>query len=128
MSSRSTLGAVGIAVGDLTRSVDFYTRVVGMKELMKLRLPEMDEVILGFEGSRGAAVVLMHYTDGSDPNTRDNPVKLVFYVPDPVAFAAAIRDEGLPITREPEAVPELGDTVVGFAQDPDGYTIEILAS
>jgi len=125
---RSSVGAVGIAVSDLTRSVDFYSRVFGMKELMTLKLPEMDEVILGFEGSRGAAVVLMRYTDGSDHNTQDIPVKLVFYVPDPTAIAAAIRSEGLAVTREPEAVPQLGDAVVGFAKDPDGYTIELLAS
>lgn len=125
---RSSVGAFGIAVADLERSVDFYTRVLGMRELMRLPLPDMDEAILGFRGGRGAAVVLMQYRDGADRSPRNGPVKLVFYVPDPAAFAAAIRAEGLPVTREPTPVPELGDAVVGFAQDPDGYTIEILAA
>src|SRR5688572_12942011 len=88
---RSSLGAAGIAVSDLGRSVDFYRQAFGMVELMKLRLPDMDEVILGFEGGRGAAVVLMQYTDGSTNETTGHPVKLVFYVPDPTATAAAIR-------------------------------------
>ena len=123
---RASVGAVGIAVRDLDRSAAFYTQVMGMSELYRLRLPHMDEIILGYAGSRGAAVVLMHYTDGTQPATTGHPVKLVAYVPDPTALAAAIRADGLPVTREPEAVPALGDAVVGFAEDPDGYTIEIL--
>ena len=123
---RASVGAVGIAVRDLDRSAAFYTRVMGMSELYRLRLPYMDEIILGFAGSRGAAVVLMHYTDGTEPVTTGHPLKIVFYVPEPTAVAAAIRADGLPVTREPEAVPELGDAVVGFAEDPDGHTLEIL--
>jgi lactoylglutathione lyase len=120
------IGAVGIAVSDLDKSVDFYSRVFGLVQVMKLSLPDMNEVILGFEGSRSAALVLMHYTDGVERNVTDLPVKVVFYVPDPTALADAIRAEGLAITREPEAVKELGGSVIGFAKDPDGYTIELI--
>lgn len=119
------LGAFGIPVADLGRSVDFYTRVVGMRSIFTLALPDMDEVILGFPGSR-AALVLMCHTDGSTPTPGDRLLKVVLYVPDPTAFAAAIRAEDLEIVREPEAVPELGDAVVGFARDPDGHLLEIL--
>lgn len=121
------MGAVGIAVGDLERSTDFYTRVLGMRQLTTLTLPHMDEVILSF-GRRGAAVVLMKYTDGSDPRTTDLPVKLVLYVDDPAAVADRIRSEGLAIDREPAPVPGLGGAVVGFARDPDGYLLELLES
>ncbi len=121
------MGAVGIAVSDLDRSTDFYTRVLGMRQLTTLTLPHMDEVILSF-GRRGAAVVLMKYTDGSDPATTDLPVKLVLYVDDPVALADRIRAEGLSIDREPAPVPDLGGAVVGFARDPDGYVLELLES
>ena len=118
-------GAVGIAVSDLDRSVDFYTRVLGMRQLTTFSLPHMDEVVVGW-GRRGAAIVLMRYTDGSDPDTTDLPVKLVLYVDDPSAVADAIRAEGLAIEREPAPVPTLGDAVVGFAKDPDGYLLELL--
>ncbi|QGG94989.1 VOC family protein [Actinomarinicola tropica] len=121
------MGAVGIAVSDLDRSVDFYTRVLGMTVLTTFELPHMDEAVVGW-GRRGAAVVLMRYTDGSDPTTRDLPVKLVLYLDDPVAAADRIRAEGLPIEREPAPVPQLGGAVVGFAKDPDGYTLELLES
>lgn len=124
--SNGVLGAMGIGVADLGRSVDFYTRVLGMETLTTLSLPHMDEVILGYDRRRGPALVLMHHTDGSDPSCADLPVKVVVYVADPSALADAIRAEGLPILREPSPVPELGDAVVGFAKDPDGYMVEIL--
>lgn len=123
---RSVVGAVGIGVSDLERSVDFYTRVLGMETLQKFSLPHMDEVVVGYRQRAGAAVVLMRYTDGSNPNVRDLPIKLVLYVADPTAVAAAIRADGLEIVREPEPVPELANAVVGFAKDPDGYLIELL--
>ena len=120
------IGAVGIAVSDLDKSVDFYSRVFGLVQVMKFSLPDMNEVILGFEGSRSAALVLMHYTDGVERNVTDLPIKVVFYLLDPVAVADAIRAEGLEIVREPEAVKELGGAVIGFAKDPDGYTLELI--
>jgi lactoylglutathione lyase len=124
--SNGVLGAMGIGVSDLDRSVDFYRRVLGMEQIGKLRLPEMDEVLLGYNRSRGPALVLMHYTDGREVDYAHLPVKVVVYVSDPTALAAAIRAEGLEVTREPAPVPELGDAVVGFATDPDGYVVEIL--
>lgn len=124
--SKGVLGAMGIGVSDLARSVDFYTRVLGMETLTTLTLPHMDEVILGYDRSRGPALVLMHHTDGSDPSCTNLPVKVVVYVADPAGLADAIRAEGLDIVREPAPVPELGGAVVGFAKDPDGYMVEIL--
>ncbi len=124
--ARSTLGAIGIGVSDLSRSADFYMRVLGMKQLRTFKLPYMDEIVLGLEGSRGSAIVLMQWTDGSERHYGNNAIKLVFYVPDPKALVQRIRDEGLEIVREPVPVPALGNAVVGFAKDPDGYLIEIL--
>lgn len=124
--SKGVLGAMGIGVSDLARSVDFYTRVLGMERLTTLTLPDMDEVILGYDRARGPALALMHHTDGRERSYRDLPVKLVVYVPDPPGVAAAIRAEGLEVTREPTPVAELGDAVVGLAKDPDGYVVELL--
>jgi lactoylglutathione lyase len=124
--ARSTLGAIGIGVSDLRRSAEFYMNVLGMKQLQTFKLPHMDEIVLGLEGSRGSAIVLMHWTDGSARNYQDLPIKLVFYVPDPKAVAQRIRDAGMEIVREPTPVPALGNAMVGFAKDPDGYLIELL--
>jgi lactoylglutathione lyase len=119
------IGAVGIGVSDLARSADFYTRVLGMKVIATFKLDHMDEIIVGYEG-RGAALVLMHWTDGSARSYADNPVKIVLYVPDPMAAADAIRAEGLEIVREPAPFGGPDGPIVGFGKDPDGYLIELL--
>ena len=111
-------------MSDLKRSEDFYARVLGMKRTGVFKLDYMDEVMLAHEGR--SAVVLMHYTDGSARNYRDNPVKLVFYVTDPKGLIEAIRAEGLEVTREAEPIDSLGGAVVGLAKDPDGYVIELI--
>ena len=124
MRSPDFLTAVGIGVSDLDRSTDFYSRVLGMKVMQTFKLDYMDEIMLAHEGRN--AVVLMHYTDGSARNYKDNPVKLVFYVTDPAGIADRIRADGLEITREPAPIESLGGAVVGLAKDPDGYVIELI--
>lgn len=124
MRSPDFLTAVGIGVSDLKRSEDFYARVLGMKRTGVFKLDYMDEVMLAHEGR--SAVVLMHYTDGSARNYRDNPVKLVFYVTDPKRLIEAIRAEGLEVTREAAPIDSLGGAMVGLAKDPDGYVIELI--
>jgi lactoylglutathione lyase len=124
MRSADFLTAVGIGVSDLARSEDFYSRVLGMKRTGSFKLDYMDEIMLAHEGR--SAVVLMHYTDGSARNYRDNPVKLVFYVADPIALTERIRAEGLEITREPAPIEGLGGAVVALGKDPDGYVIELI--
>jgi lactoylglutathione lyase len=124
--SNGVLGAMGIGVSDLARSVDFYVRVLGMEKLTTFTLPYMDEVLVTYNRARGPALALMHFTDGSVTSYQDLPVKVVVYVDDPPAVADAIRAEGLEITRYPAPVPELGDAVVGLAKDPDGYVVELL--
>lgn len=124
MRSNDFLTAVGIGVSDLEKSEAFYRDVLGMQRQQVFKLDYMDEVMLAHEGRN--AVILMHYTDGSKPNYRDNPVKLVFYVADPVALAGRIRAAGLEITREPAPIETLGGAVICLAKDPDGYVIELI--
>lgn len=126
MAERSPdfLTAVGIGVADLERSEAFYRDVLGMKRTGVFKVEYMDEVMLAHEGR--SAVVLMHYTDGSVRNYRDNPVKLVFYVTDPAALTAKIKAAGLEITRDPAPIESLGGAVVALAKDPDGYVIELI--
>jgi acyl dehydratase/predicted enzyme related to lactoylglutathione lyase len=122
--SSNALGAVGLGVSDLKRSVDFYTRVIGMTQIRTFKISYMDEVVVAFEGR--TAVVLMHYTDGSARNYKDNPVKLILYVPDPAAVIERIREEGLSIVREAEPHPMLDGAVMALAKDPDGYSLELV--
>lgn len=118
------LAAVGIGVADLARAEDFYVRVLGMSVQQRIKLPHMDETIVGHAGR--TSVVLMHWTDGSERNYRANPVKIVFYVPDAKGLMDRIRAEGLPISRDAVASPDFGDRIIGLAEDPDGYVIELI--
>jgi predicted enzyme related to lactoylglutathione lyase len=124
MRSPDFLTAVGIGVSDLSRSVDFYAGVLGMKQIQTFQLDHMDEIVMAHEGRN--AVILMHYTDGSAPRYKDNPVKLVFYVADPAAMAERIGAAGFEITRQPAPAPTMGGAVICLAKDPDGYVIELI--
>jgi lactoylglutathione lyase len=118
------LGAVGIGVSDLARSEDFYTRVLGMKVQQRIDLPHIKEIVVSHEGR--TAVVLMHWLDGSARNYNGSAVKLVFFVPDAKALMQKIRETGRPIQREAEVMPEFNNMIIGLAEDPDGYVIELL--
>jgi catechol 2,3-dioxygenase-like lactoylglutathione lyase family enzyme len=118
------LAAVGIGVSDMARSEDFYVRVLGMQVQQRIELPHMREVIVGHQGR--TSVVLMHWIDGSNPNYRANPVKLVFFVPDARSLIERIRADGLPVSREPEPAPGFGNAIIGMAEDPDGYVVELI--
>jgi len=124
MRSPDFLTAVGIGVADLERSTRYYEQVLGMTKIRTFEVEYMDEVMLAHEGRN--AVVLMHYTDGSARNYKDNPVKLVFYVTDPAAIAAKVKAAGFEVTREPAPIESLGGAMVCLAKDPDGYTIELI--
>jgi len=113
-------------VQDLDRAIDFYTSVLGMEQAQRLDVPDMNliEVILVFPPGRGAAVVLMQYTDDADHTYKDDGGKLVLRVGDCVAVAEAARAAGHEVTREPAEYPGFGK--IAFVKDPDGHTLELL--
>ena len=124
-SNNHRLGAFGIAVADLARSADFYRSMFGMVDAATFDLPHMREIVLGFASGKGAALVLMQYTDGSDNGWQGNPIKLVMYVDDPEGIAAAVVDRGGQVVLAPKLFPNVG-AMVGFVSDPDGHLIEII--
>ena len=118
------LGATGIGVSDLRASAEFYKTALGMTEQRTVKIDYMDEIILVHEAR--SALVLMHWTDGSERNYKDVPVKLVFYVTDPVATAEKIKAAGGVMTREPAPIESMGGAIVGLGKDLDGYVVELL--
>lgn len=120
------IGAIGIAVSDLDQSTAFYTDVLGMVVLQTIEVPNVKQIVLGFEGVRGASVLLMKYTDGRSPECEDDAVKFVFYVPDTRAVLESARDANYVVHREAAEVPAMGNAIIGFAKDPDGYLIELI--
>ena len=119
------LSAVGIGVSDLQASADFYINVMGMEQVRTYELDYMNEILLRYPDGE-SYLVLRHWIDGSERNYKDNPVKLVTRVKDPIALAAKIRAAGFEVTREPQPSDQVGGATVGFARDPDGYVLELL--
>ena len=119
-----------LRVGNLERSVDFYTRLLGMKELRRRDVPEgkYTLVFLGYgDGSAsGGAEIELTYNYGVERYEQGNAFgHLAVGVPDVAAAAEAVRDGGGKVTREPGPV-KFGTTVIAFVEDPDGYKIELI--
>ena len=118
-----------IRVGDLQRSIDFYTQVLGMELLRTSENPEYQYSLafLGFGGGNPAQAELeLTYnwgTDHYDLGTAYGHIALG--VPDAYAACEKIRAAGGQITREPGPVKG-GSTVIAFVTDPDGYKIELI--
>ena len=121
-----------LRVGDLQRSIDFYTQVLGMQLLRTTRRPEQqyDLAFVGYGGNPGQAEIELTYNYGVDRYELGTAFgHIAIGVPDVAATCAAVRDQasalGGAITREPGPVKG-GTTVIAFITDPDGYKIELI--
>ncbi len=118
-----------IRVGNLDRSVDFYTRLLGMQELRRRDVPDgkYTLVFVGYAAeATGAAVIELTYNYGVEQYEMGNAFgHLAVGVPDVYATCEAMRAAGAKITREPGPV-KFGTTVIAFVEDPDGYKIELI--
>lgn len=121
-----SLRGVGIGVGDLQASAEFYEAVLGLKPLRTYALGYLDEIVMGYPDGEGAVVVLMNWPNDSQRRYDGSDVKLVFYVGDPAAVIERIRARGGAIDREATPIEALNGTVVGLGRDPDNYVIEVI--
>ena len=119
-----------LRVGDLNRSIDFYTRILGMNLLRTTERPEQ-KYSLAFVGfgkgnADGQAEIELTYNHGVDQYELGTAYgHIALGVPDAYATCAAIKAAGGQVTRE--AGPVLGgDTIIAFVTDPDGYKIELI--
>ncbi len=119
-----------LRVGNLSRSIDFYTRVLGMNLLRTTERPEQ-KYSLAFVGfgkgnADGQAEIELTYNHGLHQYELGTAYgHIALGVPDAYATCAAIKAAGGQVTRE--AGPVLGgDTIIAFVTDPDGYKIELI--
>jgi lactoylglutathione lyase len=119
-----------LRVGDLPRSVDFYTRVLGMQLLRTTDRPEQ-KYRLAFVGygdeSAGAVLELTYNYDVPSYDLGSGFGHVAIEVDDAAATCAAVRAAvgAGAVTREAGPVKG-GTTVIAFVQDPDGYKIELI--
>lgn len=118
-----------LRVGDLQRSIDFYTRVLGMKLLRKSENSEYKYTLafVGYGDEKDEAVIELTYNWGvSEYELGSAYGHIALEADDIYATCEALRAAGAKITREPG--PVKGDTtVIAFVEDPDGYKIELIA-
>ena len=117
-----------LRVGDLQRSIDFYTQAMGMQLLRTTKRPDQnyDLAFVGYGNNPDHAEIELTYNYGVtsyDIGTAYGHIAIG--VPDVVATCDAIRQAGGNITREPGPVKG-GSTFIAFVQDPDGYKIELI--
>jgi lactoylglutathione lyase len=119
-----------LRVGDMQRSVDFYTRVLGMRVLRTRDVPEykysLTFLAYGNGNADGGAELELTYNYGVDRYEQGTAFgHLALGVPDVAGACEAIRAAGGKITREAGPVKG-GTTVIAFVEDPDGYKIELI--
>ena len=121
-----------LRVGNLQRSINFYTQVLGMDLLRTTQRPDQhyDLAFVGYGGNPGQAEIELTYNYGVehyDLGTAFGHVAIG--VPDVTATCAALRSQasalGGAVTREPGPVKG-GTTMIAFVTDPDGYKIELI--
>ena len=117
-----------LRVGNLQRSIDFYTQVLGMKLLRQSENPDYKYSLafVGYEGNPAQAEIELTFnwdTESYEMGTAYGHIALG--VPDAYASCEKIKAAGGNVTREAGPVKG-GSTVIAFVTDPDGYKIELI--
>ena len=117
-----------LRVGDLDRSIAFYTQVLGMKALRRTDYPD-GKFTLAFVGygdeSSHTVLELTHNWDTPSYDLGNGFGHIAIEVDDAYAACAAVKNLGGKVTREAGPMKH-GTTVIAFVEDPDGYKIEFI--
>ena len=117
-----------LRVGDLQRSIDFYTNVLGMQLLRKTERPteKYSLAFVGYEGNPAQAEIELTYNWGVDKYEMGTAYgHIALGVDDAYKTCEEVKARGGNVTREAGPVKG-GSTVIAFITDPDGYKIELI--
>ncbi|MBI5783081.1 MAG: lactoylglutathione lyase [Gammaproteobacteria bacterium] len=117
-----------IRVGNLDRSIKFYTDVLGMKLLRRKDYPDgkFTLAFVGYGAETEHAVVELTYNWGTDKYDLGNAFgHIALEVDDAYKACVDIKTRGGKVTREAGPMKH-GSTVIAFVEDPDGYKIELI--
>jgi lactoylglutathione lyase len=117
-----------LRVGNLDRSLAFYTEVLGMQLLRRTDYPEgrFTLAFVGYEDeSQGAVIELTHNWDTPSYELGNAFGHIALEVDDAYQACAQIKARGGKVTREAGPMKH-GTTVIAFAEDPDAYKIELI--
>ncbi|MFL0796779.1 MAG: lactoylglutathione lyase [Cellvibrionaceae bacterium] len=118
-----------LRVGNLEKSIAFYTEIFGMTVARRKDYPE-GKFTLAFLGygdeAENTMLELTHNWDTDSYDLGNGFGHLAIGVEDVYAACERIREQGGEIVREPGPMKH-GSTILAFVKDPDGYMIELLA-
>lgn len=117
-----------LRVGNLDRSIDFYTKVLGMKLLRKTENPEYKYTLafVGYGTNPDHAEIELTYNWGVDKYEMGTAYgHMAIGVPDAYKACEEVKKAGGKVTREAGPVKG-GTTVIAFVEDPDGYRVEFI--
>jgi len=117
-----------LRVGDLPRSIAFYTDVLGMRLKRTTDRPDQKYKLafVGFPDEPDGPEIELTYNYGVDRYEMGGAFgHIAIAVKDAAATCAAVRSKGGKVTREAGPVKG-GTTVIAFVEDPDGYKIELI--
>jgi len=117
-----------IRVGDLERSIGFYSKVLGMKLLRRADYPggRFTNAFVGYDDeSRTAVLELTHNWDVGSYDMGSGFGHIAIEVDDAYQACETVRQQGGKVTREAGPMKH-GTTVIAFVEDPDGYKIEFV--
>jgi lactoylglutathione lyase len=117
-----------LRVGNLERSIDFYTQVLGMTLIRRSENPEYKYSLafVGYGSNPEHAELELTYNHGVDKYEMGTAYgHIALGVPDAYAACDKIKAAGGKVTREAGPVKG-GSTVIAFVTDPDGYKIELI--
>ena len=129
MSQNYKLLHTMIRVYDLEKSIDFYTRLMGMKLLRRKEFSE-GRFTLAFVGygeeKEGAVIELTYNWDQKECYKMGNAFgHLAIGVNDIYGVCKMLEEEGVPVPR-PAGPMKGGERIIAFVEDPDGYKIELI--
>jgi lactoylglutathione lyase len=117
-----------LRVGDLDRSLKFYTEVLGMRQLRRTDYPEgkFTLAFVGYGDESEAAVLELTHNWGVGKYELGNAYgHIAIEVEDAYRACEDVKKKGGRVTREAGPMKH-GKTVIAFVEDPDGYKIELI--
>jgi lactoylglutathione lyase len=117
-----------IRVGNLEKSIQFYTEILGMKVLRQTEYPSgrFTNTFVGYGDEADNTVIELTFNwDTNSYDIGSGFGHLAFGVENIYATCETMRNQGVKITREPGPMKH-GTTVIAFVEDPDGYKIELI--
>lgn len=117
-----------LRVGDLDRSIAFYTEVLGMKEIRRKEYPdgEFTLAFIGYGDESDSTVIELTYNWGVESYDLGNAYgHIAIEVDDVYRACEQMRSSGGKILRDAGPM-NAGTTIIAFLEDPDGYQIELI--